>query len=193
MNHKDLRFIKTEQQIKQAFFDLVNKTDFENITVSNICKKAMISRFTFYSHYNDKEQLLQSLFDELENNLINSVNPSILDQASKGDFKESARRCVHDALQHKKEIKALIKCNRELFKSVIEKTYFDIPTSMYVKNYTKRKQEERIQLWKSYLINGLIGFLETAISDKSGMREEELVEQLYLLINEASTQFTLLV
>ena len=193
MNKNDLRYIKTEQQIKEAFYELVNQKGFDQVTISMICKKAFISRFTFYSHYTDKFQLLQSLFEELERNLNESVNAYLLEEARKGDFKEAAKRCIQDTLTYKKEFQVLMKCNRDQFTSVIEKTYFDIPTSMYVKNYAKRKQDERIRLWKAYLISGLIGFLEEALSDKNRMKEEELIEQLYSLINQASTYFTKLV
>ena len=39
---------------------LINENDktFEEIKVSDICKKALINISTFYSHYNDKYELL---------------------------------------------------------------------------------------------------------------------------------------
>lgn len=56
MKH-DLRFIKTENDISRAFFELLATETFEQITVSQIVKTAPVGRQTFYRHYQDKYDL----------------------------------------------------------------------------------------------------------------------------------------
>ena len=52
---------------------LINENDktFEEIKVSDICKKALINRSTFYSHYNDKYELLVDFINVLKEEFVN--------------------------------------------------------------------------------------------------------------------------
>ncbi len=61
----DLRVIKTKALIKGAFIELVEAKGFDNVTVKDICNKAMINRNTFYLHYLDKIDLLTKLANEV--------------------------------------------------------------------------------------------------------------------------------
>lgn len=63
-NHTDLRVVRTRQMIKNAFLELMEEVGFAKITVEGITKKAFISRNTFYLHYTDKYDLLNSIEDE---------------------------------------------------------------------------------------------------------------------------------
>lgn len=80
----DLRVRRTKYAIKQAFYTLLEEKPFEKITISDIAKEAMINRGTFYLHYQDKYDLLQSL----ENGLIDE-----LDQYAKEITRESIEEC----------------------------------------------------------------------------------------------------
>jgi len=63
--NEDLRVIRTRKLIKSAFLELMQTVGFERITVQSLSQKAMINRSTFYLHYSDKYDLLDSLEDEM--------------------------------------------------------------------------------------------------------------------------------
>ena len=66
----DLRMLKTRRDIRNALLDLLDDNrSFESITVSQIARRANISRSTFYDHYPDKYALLNALFDEVKEQL----------------------------------------------------------------------------------------------------------------------------
>ena len=73
MNEKDKRYARTEKLIRDAFFKSVETNGFERTGVSGICSAAGISRHAFYAHYDDKYQLLDRLFAELEEELMASM------------------------------------------------------------------------------------------------------------------------
>ena len=50
----DLRIKRTQKSIKNAFYELIEEKGFDHISVKDITERAMISRNTFYLHYNDK-------------------------------------------------------------------------------------------------------------------------------------------
>ncbi len=60
----DLRMRRTYKFLGDALYDLMLEKPFEQISVTDICRKAMVHRTTFYKHFEDKYQLLRMLFLE---------------------------------------------------------------------------------------------------------------------------------
>lgn len=54
----DLRVRRTYKFLWDALISLMAESDFEAITVTDICERAMVHRTTFYKHYEDKYALL---------------------------------------------------------------------------------------------------------------------------------------
>ncbi len=70
---KDLRFIRSEQKLKEAFLNIIVKQDFDEITVLNLCKEANINRITFYQHYKDKYELLNDIFKDMQDEAVKNL------------------------------------------------------------------------------------------------------------------------
>ena len=59
MNTKNnLRYKASSEKIETTFLSLLNKYDYEDITISQICERAGINRSTFYCHYDDINDLI---------------------------------------------------------------------------------------------------------------------------------------
>ena len=65
MNKKDLRFIKSEENIKNTFKKMIEEMNYEDITISELTKRANINRKTFYCHYKNLDDLLKSIQTEI--------------------------------------------------------------------------------------------------------------------------------
>ena len=61
MEKKDLRFIKNEELIKNTFKKMIEEMNYEDITISELTKRANINRKTFYLHYKDLDDLLKAI------------------------------------------------------------------------------------------------------------------------------------
>lgn len=61
---RDLRVQKTYAALFQAFQEILAEKDFENITVTELCDRAMIRTATFYKHFADKYAFFAFLIDE---------------------------------------------------------------------------------------------------------------------------------
>lgn len=61
----DLRIQRTKKSIRDAFFELIDENGFDSVTVKDITDRALISRNTFYLHYEDKFDLLNKISNEL--------------------------------------------------------------------------------------------------------------------------------
>lgn len=61
----DKRIRKTKRNLKETLITMMSETPFEEITITEVCQKADISRITFYTHYNDKYALIDDIFQDM--------------------------------------------------------------------------------------------------------------------------------
>ena len=94
----DKRILKTKKILKQTFMDMLSKKSFEKITVKSICENADISRITFYSHYDDKYDLVSDISEDL-------LNLSNNDKVIYIDDNNYKRYCSIDKWNNKENIK----------------------------------------------------------------------------------------
>ncbi|AGM98736.1 TetR/AcrR family transcriptional regulator [Streptococcus iniae] len=71
------RQTQSKNCLKEALISLLLEKPFEAITVSDLCQKAGINRGTFYLHYQDKNDMME----QLKNNILDHLF-LILDDAS---------------------------------------------------------------------------------------------------------------
>lgn len=61
----DRRVERTRQMLEAALLALMKEKEFDRITVQEIIDRANVGRATFYAHYENKEDLIESGFDGL--------------------------------------------------------------------------------------------------------------------------------
>lgn len=62
----DRRVQKTRKLLQDALIELVTEKSYEAVTIQEILDKANVGRSTFYAHFQDKDQLLHSILDRLD-------------------------------------------------------------------------------------------------------------------------------
>jgi AcrR family transcriptional regulator len=67
---KDRRVMRTRKLLLDSLMELMLEKGYEHITVQNIIDHANVGRSTFYAHFLDKQDLLQSGIDHLKEFLI---------------------------------------------------------------------------------------------------------------------------
>jgi AcrR family transcriptional regulator len=66
---KDRRVERTEQLIRGAMLALIREKGYEALTVQDIIDRANVGRATFYAHFDNKDDLLVSGFEDLRASL----------------------------------------------------------------------------------------------------------------------------
>ena len=84
----DLRVQRTKKLLKENFKDLFLQTDYDKITVKELCEKSMINRRTFYLHY-------QSI-DDILNDILSDMAKSFLEYTKDYDHFQNPKRIVKD-------------------------------------------------------------------------------------------------
>ena len=70
---RDKRVQRTEKAIRTAFFRLLERMDYEKITVSALAREAGIDRKTFYLHYGSIDALTDEMLRESSKVLVDSL------------------------------------------------------------------------------------------------------------------------
>lgn len=91
MNKSESKYFNTAIRMDEAFIRLLEKREFEYITIKEVCEEAGVNRSTFYLHYeNTKDLLLESIsyMNEQFLSYFQPENTSIVNQIEKCPVKE---------------------------------------------------------------------------------------------------------
>jgi AcrR family transcriptional regulator len=101
----DRRVRRTRHALHEALIELVLEKGYERVTVREILDRADVVRSTFYAHYQDKDALLLSSFEEMAGQLRAAVAT-----VSPGDTSRPAELLYRHAFEHRRVYRVL--CGR---------------------------------------------------------------------------------
>ena len=163
--------------------DIMKKKSFEDIRVSEICKKSQINRSTFYDHFNDKNELLYSMIQDMKNELQENL---VIDE--KHDSIKDVSMQILKALllyidKNKKIYSSIIKINgNSIAKDMIVDTLIDTVTKEIDKNFNNNTIIPTRTMVLFYA-NGVISIISEALEDPSKYNPDELYEFIDNLIS----------
>ena len=165
-NNTDLRIIKTRENIKKSFTNLLLTKDFKDITIQNIIDEALIGRSTFYDHYCDKYDLLKQLVDQVTTDFRFYIKGRF-NIKSHDDFIIFFQSIIEFYSKQRNKILALLKVHTEsvdLYNSIINilkdgcSDYFD---SMQIKNKFNIPKEYFCRMYASIVMTSIQWFIES--------------------------------
>jgi AcrR family transcriptional regulator len=82
---EDRRVQRTQRLLREALVALIREKGFEALSVQEIIDRANVGRATFYAHFDNKEDLLASGFDELRASLKERQKDALAHGAASSD------------------------------------------------------------------------------------------------------------
>ncbi len=154
----DRRQRKTRRAIFDAFAALLETRSYSNITVQNIIDAADISRSTFYSHFETKDELLKALCTEIFEHVFSenlSKEASHDFSGAERDLKEEITHMLYHLKESSRYISRILSCESgELFMSYF-KEYLE-------KAFRDELEKVKTDVPREYLLNHLVcDFAET--------------------------------
>lgn len=107
-NVKDLRYVRTEMAIRDAFMELVAAGPVSAVTASSLCRQAGISRNAFYLHHASVADLYAALVDELLDDVRAVSVDSATGQGEMGVDDSLSARLVEILARHEDLLRALL-------------------------------------------------------------------------------------
>lgn len=176
MEKEDLRVKKTKRSIEESFMTLFYHYNFEQITVKGITEEAEIGRKTFYLHYLDKYDLVDSIvkkaFTELE----------VICERKKGlGLKKGSEIWFDYFNEHRLFFERLFKIpNSNSYKKQLK----ELVINQLKENIDQKLIEDQqldFQLFLRFFASGIIEFIEIYISDNT-YTKEDFVKQIIPLL-----------
>ena len=157
----------TQMVLKDSLIELMKKKSISKITITELCENADINRTTFYAHFADQYQLLQSIEDEtLE--WVKEIIAGFSGKTNKSDFMKNIEQVFEYLIENKNHIQVLmseqgnIEFQRKLMMVIYEQCGIwlsnDINTDLI-----------KSELYFVFLINGSVGLIQHWL--KNGIKE----------------------
>lgn len=181
MNKNDLRYMKTEKNIRKAFLDCTKEIGFHKTRVSDICQKASISRNTFYDHYLDKYDLIDKLLLEFKTRCTQTYTEDIGKSLLSDDFLPAVSWYVNLIWEDLPLSALLLECVPDEFSVLLEESVIYTPIVKLFAEYSIYGKDFFIDLNVDYMFHGMLGFTKTWLNHPEQMTREEAIQELELL------------
>ena len=169
---KDRRVQKTQKLLKDALISLIIEKGFESVTIQEILDRANVGRSTFYLHFENKQELLHSCFEEFHE-LYNKYNlGSSFESFASSDFILNLFRLVE---RNQTLCKALLRQDDMTFFNPIHRfifTYFESSIQKII--IYKRQSSLHSEMLTHYITSALFGTLRWWVYNDIPYSAEEM-------------------
>lgn len=182
MNKNDLRYVKTNQLIKDTFIDLVIKEGYRQTTITRICQTALISRNTFYLHYQTIDDLLDDLYLDLEKD-FQKIKIDI------NHIMDNTKWYVNVINENKKMVLALLQYPSTNLSELLFNYVIKEPVSNKYENFDDLIEDPYIRLNLAYMLEAMISFTRCWLSQDQALTIDEVIEELATLCRYPTLEF----
>ena len=177
MNKQDSKYFNTASYMDEALLVLLEKKDYDFITVKEVCQTAGVNRSTFYLHYEKMDDLLEET--------VSYVNNKFMDKLSLIGEVQDPTKVILTTDKYLRPYLSFIKENKKIYRLMHDKPYlfhidkitnrlykdiFDIALTNF-----KVKEEEKKYIF-SFYTEGVIGIIKRWL-------EEDCNDEIDLIIS----------
>ena len=119
-NHLDLRQRKTRKLLVEALAQLLTERPYQELSVVDICRRAMVHRTTFYAHFNDKQELLRYLLEGMERECAATCLPQDPERSPREYLLTAARNVFQFFAQRRELYRACLNSGAETLAHTLE-------------------------------------------------------------------------
>lgn len=184
MNKSESKYYNTAILMDEALIRLLDKKDFEYITIKEICDKAGVNRSTFYLHYETMNDLLEESAEYVNRGFLEYMKANNIDVIK--NVKELDKEELYfitptyllpylDFIKENKRTYATIVKNRGLFR--LDKTYEKMFDLFFIPILDKFGIPEKQMLFTlAFYINGLMAIISEWLKQDCSVPTEEIAE-----------------
>lgn len=163
----------TKQAILQTFHQMLVEMPFDKITVSALVARCGLSSNTFYYHFQDIFDLLETLLDQ-------KIAQFWSDGEELADWAEDLRKVLHMLQDNPKPVYHVV---NSLSRERLERYVFDVVEPRFYDFVRQRSQditisEEKLQNLSCFFCYSLLGFLMKFLWGNMSADVDESVDQL---------------
>lgn len=163
----DRRVQRTHRTLREALLALILERGWDGFTVQDVCDRADVGRSTFYTHFGDKEDLLEGGFEELRRWLRGQIAAS----GEPGRPLGFSRGLIEHAHEHARLFRALI---GKRSGQVVQKRFREVVLDLVREELARYAPGPRRDGAVAFIAGGLFELLIWSLEAKGAPTPEEL-------------------
>jgi len=182
----DMRVYRSKRDLANALESLLREKNYDDILISEIVARAMVSKNTFYNNFLDKNDLLNFLFQRYADELLKNIEPFEEDKKPREEnLKEIIKVMVHFFYESPIQTKKMI--TNDKTKSLYWNINSFVQSFIYY-GFKNRKVsiidvDVNLDLLCPFLAGGVTNLLYSLCDNNIELDENELVNDIITLIN----------
>lgn len=181
----DLRILKTYKALSDAFFEMLNEMRFEDITVNELCERAMVRRATFYKHFADKYEFFGFFIRQIQDSFNANEENAALSDAPYAYHLYLFQECIHFLQQHRRLLDNVVKSN--MFPAMLEifsdEVYQNVLLHMKQQQQSGTKLPASPEVIASFYTGGIIQVLHLWVTSPNPLSEEDLLHEVGAILS----------
>ena len=182
MDKNESKYYNSSLKMNNALINLLDKKDFEDITVKEICQAASVNRSTFYLHYDNTYDLLKETIENLYADFFSRYDSNLSMDRINNKSNEDLYLITPKYL---KPYLSFVHDNKKIFKLMYFKTDVFNGENMYetwlnkifkpiLSKFNVKNEEEQSYIMLFH-IQGLIGLIMEWVKNDCKMSIDDLI------------------
>ena len=177
---EDVRTIRTKRDLADALIFLIYEKKYDDISIKDITDKALVAKNTFYNNFEDKNKLLEYVFERYRKEMFETLNPILA--SYKGIVKLSLIRKIVNVVvsfffDGQKPINNLVRNDESktifyLINEFVRKSLYEVD-NIY-DNILTKKIDTNITI--NYLSGAISSSIYYGIKDNNTLNKDKLIK-----------------
>ncbi len=181
----DLRILKTQKALCDTFSKMLEEKKFEDITVNELCQRAMVRRATFYKHFADKYEFFAFFVREIQGRFNESIKEYNQEETPYSYYIYLFKNGVKFLNEHKKFVDGVLK-------SSVFPTLLEIVSDEIYKNvlFTMKKNIREgmsiavsADVLAAFYTGGIVQSIRFWLTRSNQISEEEVTGEVEKILN----------
>lgn len=173
----DLRIQKTYRALHNAFDEILAEKRFEELTVNELCDRAMIRRTTFYKHFADKYEYFSFYIREVVDTFRDRLAPDVEEDQANAYLLHMSRELLLFIREHNRLTYNIKNSSMAplLLSILLEQFSADIVQVLQRADKHRNRSKKELQGMAYFYAGGLANMLLQFLSQDGSVDEEEFL------------------
>ena len=187
-NPEDRRARRTRRLLKESLLELMEQKHFSEISVRDVTDNADMNRTTFYLHYTDTTQLLQSMEEDLLAEAQVLVDAHIQETVADGTLRPVFEPILDFVVEHREVCTILFENNEvsqfaEHLQQLIHRNGTEV-----IRAWFQPMDDQQLYYLLRLITYGLIGLIREWFQKNMDLPKEELLVTAEFLVDGATSR-----
>lgn len=187
----DRRTRRTKRNLREALHSLISEKGYDAVTVQDIASRADVGRSTFYAHFENKDKLHLSAFDNVRNALLLGAEETAGHDKSNDGFNFNSLPLFQHADESRRMYRALKDkdAGKMFLKNMFRQTRDLILQDLHASLPEEQKDSPRTKAIAHFYASSLISMLTFWLDNNLPLSPEEMNELFKGLVMQGLEKF----